>query len=824
MDDLDVAGENSPPTSTSQPNGHTGITLVLPSLRALKAANAGKKSKVKGTGADLEQRLKIPRPIKLKPLKEVLIKLITQIKKKDDYAFFIRPVDPAQVPGYADAIKTPMDFGTMTLKVAKGRYRSLEEFTTDFRLVTANAKTFNLPGSIYYNEADRLEAWGLDHIARASAHVIEYETDWNIDIEQDDDGSTSQLPVNVDDEVSTPRDFDGSLAAGSRAPSMTPAPGQAPTLGPGKRGPRGPYKKHAQPALPDGLDAEGRMPGAKDGVGAFPAGSDWAELMIALKIKGKRYKTKKERLRFEKEGPPYHADGSLDYSEMEEPFSVLNVFVPEPPSRPQVTPLFPPASTSIPAWITTSYSIQPQFQLSQPRIHAPIPVTTPSNRPTPVLSTLSNAPPQTTPIASTSTLAPSTHAPKKRRHWTIIRNAPARSRAKDKDADATVDDAKTTWKVPRDAGPTDYGTLAALLGELASALGPNAGSAAEYIYGSEQRLFATIRSTVEHRGVKRKAEAEADEAHEGKESTETFWTDERAEEAWDYLRDVVYGGVDGYAYVRSLAEFVAPSVYLGDVRREWDADKTGDEDGDGRGDAADTVAASRTHTPQDNPDEELPLGVPLARYVEDNLVDTVTRGRHGWLRDVFLPAAAVVVSLPGGASTSPFLSRMSALPGAARAVASFKAWSEEQLDMAALIREPEELAREGVLEGGPGGGEVAEIERALMWGVDVIEEMGRQASKDGDRDVAVKVEAEDTRVAEEEVVVMDVDPNANPSQPQSEPKEEPDSDAEEDPMVKRLRLNLLTLAKRAPLDRIAKLPVELVPENIRAIVPIDTAQ
>lgn len=152
--------------------------------------------------------------------------------------------------------------------------------------MTTNAKAFNPPGSIYYTEADRLEAWGLEHIARASAHVIEYETDWNIDIEQDGDGPNSQQPVNIDDEVSTPRDLDGSLAAGSPAPSMTPAPGQTPALGQGKRGPRGPYKKHAQTALSEGLDAEGRMPGVKDGVGVFPAGSDWAELMIALKIKG----------------------------------------------------------------------------------------------------------------------------------------------------------------------------------------------------------------------------------------------------------------------------------------------------------------------------------------------------------------------------------------------------------------------------------------------------------------------------------------------------------------------------------------------------------
>ncbi|KAI9566652.1 hypothetical protein HD554DRAFT_2115469 [Boletus coccyginus] len=813
MDDPDVAGENSPSTSTSQPNGHSGITLVLPSLRALKAANAGKKSKSKQAS----------------PLREVLTKLITQIKKKDDYAFFIRPVDPAQVPGYADAITNPMDLGTMTVKVTKGKYRSLEEFTADFRLVTTNAKTFNPPGSIYYSEADRLEAWGLDHITRASAHVIEYETDWNIDVEQDDDGSTSQLPVNIDDEVSTPRDIDGSLAAGSRAPSTTPAPGQAPLHGAGKRGPRGPYKKHAQPALPESLDADGRMPGARDGVGAFPAGSDWAELMIALKIK----------VPLSIQEMPPSGYNSFPRISVEDPFSILNAFVPEPPSRPQVTPLFPPASTITPAQIITTDGTQPQPQthMSQSRMRAPVAI--PSDRPIPVLSTLSNVPAQSTQIPSTP--APSTRPPKKRRHWAIVRNVPARSRAKEKESEATVDDAKTAWKVPRDAGPMDYGTFATLLGELAAsavgAVGALNTGVAEYMYGSEQRLFATIRSTVEHRGV-RKREAEEDQTHtdeeKEKESTETFWTDERAEEAWDYLRDVVYGGVDGYAYVRSLAEFVAPSVYLSQVRQDLDVDM----DADGLGDGPEDVNAKLTSTPQENHDTAFPLGVPLARYVEDNLVDMVTRGRHGWLRDVLLPAASAVIGpasapLHDDGTTSPFHSRMSTLPDSARAVALFKARSEEQLDMASLIRKPEELAKEGVLEGGPcEGGERAEIERALMWGVEVIEELDRQVRKsgpaedvNGGRDVGVRVkeetmEDEDARAAEEEEPgAMDVDPDVDPDRSQAPPKPKPDTDAEEDPLVKRLRMNLLALAKRAPLDRIARLPVELVPEDIRGIVP-----
>ena len=48
--------------------------------------------------------------------------------RKDDYAFFLEPVDLQKVPGYMDVIKQPMDFGTMADKVSKSKYRSLDEF------------------------------------------------------------------------------------------------------------------------------------------------------------------------------------------------------------------------------------------------------------------------------------------------------------------------------------------------------------------------------------------------------------------------------------------------------------------------------------------------------------------------------------------------------------------------------------------------------------------------------------------------------------------------------------------------------------------------
>lgn len=48
--------------------------------------------------------------------------------------------------------------------------------------------------------------------------------------------------------------------------------------------------------------------------------------------------------------------------------------------------------------------------------------------------------------------------------------------------------------------------------------------------------------------------------------------------------------------------------------------------------------------------------------------------------------------------------------------------------------------------------------------------------------------------------------------------------AEEDSILRNLRLNLLALAKRAPLDTIARLPLELVPEHIRHYIPtLDTS-
>ncbi|KAI6141725.1 hypothetical protein BKA82DRAFT_1006559 [Pisolithus tinctorius] len=859
-DGIDLLGEHENQASTSQSglenrlNGHShsGITLVLPSLKALKAAKAGKKSNLKSIPQNQDGDVKkAPRPVKLKPLREVLSKLIVQIKKKDDYAFFIHPVDPNKVPGYTDVIKNPMDFGTMTTKVERGKYRSLEEFSTDFRLVINNAKIFNAPGSIYYNEAERIESWGLEHISKASAHVIEYETNWNVEIENDDDGT----PVNVDEEdTSTLRDVDGSLPAGSPAPSTTP--------GPTRRG-RG-SKKNAPATMSESLDAEGRLPGSKDGVGAFPPGSDWAEMMVALKIKGKRYKTKKERLRFEKEGPPYYPDGSLAYAEMEDPFSVLNVFVPDPPSRPQLSALYPPP----PSTEGTSYTPQ-AIQL-------------PSDHPFPHLATVDT---RHTYLPGTKLTAQTDRPINKRKHWTIVRHSATRSRLKDTDQEEHMASAS---KTSHEALPADWGTFAELLGRLAADPASRANTCA-----SEQNLLAALRSSMSSRQIPHSSPPSSSPWP----STDTsipqtesdFWTDATVRNGWDYLLDVVYGGVDGFAYVRSLAEFLRrpPEVEI-------------------------------------PPDPDIPLGVPVARYVETHLVDSVTRGRHSFLRDIFRQTEGAAPSIPdvlgpeshvpqpkldpGLESTnstllsspelplnsnlthtlafppgsSPALARILILPIASSILAMLRA----PLDMAALLRSPDELARVSVLEPtdvengvgvGDGTGVTGRIKdtskptcgtipdrmvdvesnregdgnrnqdvdmdtnmtaadsqslpqaqkpmhaldpvanereaigHALIWSAQALERLQHKRKRTEDPDPVKKEEGNEVMLSSP----MDVDSES----PEEDPKDVSDNDALEEPLTKRIRLNLLALAKRAPLDKIAPLPAQLVPEGIRAMVP-----
>ncbi|KAI5998494.1 hypothetical protein F5J12DRAFT_317935 [Pisolithus orientalis] len=325
------------------------------------------------------------------------------------------------------------------------------------------------------------------------------------------------------------------------------------------------------------------------------------------------------------------------------------------------------------------------------------------------------------------------------------------------------------------------------------------------------------------------------------------------------------------------------------------------------------------------PDPDIPLGVPVARYVETHLVDSVTRGRHSFLRDIFRqtegaapsisdvlgpeshvpqpklepelgPTNSTLLSSPElplhsnlahalafPQGSSPALARILILPIASSILAMLRA----PLDMAALLRSPDELARVSVLEptdieNGVGVGDdtgvtgsikntpkstcgtipdrmvdvesdregdgnrnldvgldtnmtVADsqplpqaqtpmhaldpvanereaIGHALIWSAQALERLQHKRKRtEEDPDPVKKEEGSEVMLSSP----MDVDSEP----PEEDAKDVSDNDALEEPLTKRIRLNLLALAKRAPLDKIAPLPAQFVPEGIRAMVP-----
>lgn len=151
-------------------------------------------------------------------------------------------------------------------------------------------------------------------------------------------------------------------------------------------------------------------------------------------------------------------------------------------------------------------------------------------------------------LEATSKKYRSSHSPRKK-HWNIVRSAPARRR------DTAADESQVAlWKTPREHHASDYGTFSVLQERVAQEYGlQNIGQD----LGSEGQLFPSIRRTVD-RGV---VWNDPSLANDDLDLTEQgFWA-RRGRQAEDYVKDMVYGGVDGLAYVRSLAEFVsgAPS-------------------------------------------------------------------------------------------------------------------------------------------------------------------------------------------------------------------------------------------------------------------------
>jgi bromodomain-containing protein 7/9 len=207
------------------------------------------------------------------------------------------------------------------------------------------------------------------------------------------------------------------------------------------------------------------------------------------------------------------------------------------------------------------------------------------------------------------------------------------------------------------------------------------------------------------------------------------------------------------------------------------------------------------------------LGVPLAEYVHQNIVNPMTDNLHEVVYQTSSLLSSTSISTPPSIPSS-IASQVDRSLKSYPMLTDLLRISNSQIDMASLIKRPDEIyesenewvGREYVANAAnaAGGDDVMNGEKKANAAVGLngkIEFDSPEVLKHVLDYTAETIDVLNQRIRDLGDVKM---------------KQEGD---EEDPVVRKLRLNLLALTKRAPLDKIALLPKELVPVHIRHFVP-----
>jgi bromodomain-containing protein 7 len=391
----------------------------------------------------------------------------------------------------------------------------------------------------------------------------------------------------------------------------------------------------------------------------------------------------------EKGGPPYAADGSLDYSEsasellhyavsygaecsgaVEDPFSVLSALVPDLPGAPLVTPIFP-----LPSQGPSEIALPLPINVSAP--HSP-------------------------PVAPAPEPQPNESTKSKYHYWTVTRPTSQRGKAKD-----PVEERPATpeWRKPRPLHAADFGLFPSLAINLSPEGSPE-------VLATQERLFEALHTSLESAV---RSQTETNEA--------------TAAQSW--LQEVVYGGFDGLAYVRSIAEFITPNPDTGD--------------------RSDNAA--------------------LAEFVDTIHINEITECRH----------RAIEAALTENSVSNQNLHVITPNPEVPMVLPT-------QLDLGSLISAPDELFdAENAWVGAGANEESTVLARALDHTSQLLEQLNAKHTKAGEAEMGVD--------SEENV-------------------------GKERDLERELRMNLIALAKRAPLDQIARMPPEVVPPYQRHLPTI----
>lgn len=320
-----------------------------------------------------------------------------------------------------------------------------------------------------------------------------------------------------------------------------------------------------------------------------------------------------------------------------------------------------------------------------------------------------------------------TATPTKRRHWTINRHS-GRARAKDGDEeDAHI-------SLPRrEHATTDYGSMSALMADLTTQESPQN-------ITDQQKLFDLLRNSIDGRGTSSAPDTDPTEA--------------AALNAQDYIWSLVYGGVDGLAYVRSLAEFIG--------------------------------------NPSSDSEDE---GFPLENWVEDNIVDSITEGRHRLVQKIVhqITTKPGEPSDPSASDISEDIRRsLDVYPQQGDLIAALGS----QIDIQNLVNRPLELAQ-AELEWSGAAFKQARRQRREASGTLTIDNPMSALVAPSSQDATNDADKDDHEVLDH---ALDYSRQRLLQLIQSDSAKKAQPSGVEDPYTRDLRMNLLALSKRVPLQ------------------------
>lgn len=325
-----------------------------------------------------------------------------------------------------------------------------------------------------------------------------------------------------------------------------------------------------------------------------------------------------------------------------------------------------------------------------------------------------------------------TAAPTKRRHWTINRHS-GRARAKDGDDE----DARISLP-PREHATTDYGSMSTLMADLAA-------QAATRDISDQQKLFDLLRNSVDGRDVSS--------------APDTVPTEAAALNAQDYIWSLVYGGVDGLAYIRSLAEFVG------------------------------------TAPPPSSPDSG-PEGFSLANWVDDNIVNSITEGRHKLLLEIVRQVSATKSGEPSALSNSDILEdirrSLDVYPQQSDLIAALGS----QIDIQNLVNRPLELAQAELEWSGATFKQTRRQHREASGTLTIDNPMSALVAPSS-QDATNDTDKDDWEVLDH---ALEYSRQRLLQLTQSDLAKKAQAAGVEDPYTRDLRMNLLALSKRVPLQ------------------------